>query len=168
MLMTLLEYGIWNVDETRCLLYPNLAKFLHWLERETSSKLPQTQKSTCVQVPLQGMLFHQCTYFQARDFSINNLRMVSMELTLLWLAGQSFYCLHTTNLSCHFTCQWSLNPHRYRNYTWRRHMYSCLLPACAFITHHTASGCGYFSPHEAGLEKGCGELCCRSHWKVCE
>ena len=120
------------------------------------------------QVPLQGMLFHQCTYFQARDFGITHWRMVSMELTLLWLAGQSLYPLHTANSTCHFTCQWSLNLHRYWKYTWRRYMYSCLLPACAFITHHTASGCGYFSPHEAGLEKGCGELCCRSHWKVCE
>ena len=83
MLMTLLEYGMQM--KLGALSVPNLAKFSHWLEQEMSTKLPQIQKNRsllCVQFLLQGMLFHQCTYFPARDFDTTHSRVVSVALTL--------------------------------------------------------------------------------------
>ena len=82
-LRTLLKYGMQM--KLGALSVPNQAKFSHWLEQKMSTMLPQIQRSRlllCVQSLLRGMLFHLCTYFQARDFGTTHLRVVSVELTL--------------------------------------------------------------------------------------
>ena len=73
---------IWNADETGALSVPNLAKFSDWLEQVMSTKLRQIQRNRILQFLLQGILFHQCTYFLARDFDTTHSRVVSVELTL--------------------------------------------------------------------------------------
>ena len=71
-----------NADETGCLLCPKSGKVLTLAG--TSTRLPQIQRNRLllgVQFLLQGMLFQHCTYFQATDFGITHLRVVSVELT---------------------------------------------------------------------------------------
>ena len=76
--------GMWNADETGYPLCPKPSRVLilagtkNVYQAATDTK----QQIATVEFLLQGMLFQQCTYFQARDFGITHSRVVSVELTL--------------------------------------------------------------------------------------
>ena len=145
MLMTLLEYGMWMklgafsipIWQSSCTGWNK--RCLPSCHRHKRADNFPVCKFCWRGYVIPPMHIH---VFQARDFGITHLRMVWMELTLL--ANHSILELHTTNSTCHFTCRRSLNPHRYQNYAWR--IFSCLLPACAFIRHHITLDVGIFRP----------------------
>ena len=69
MLRTLLKYGMSQIWQS---------SRIGW----NKTMLPQIERSRlllCVQSLLRGMLFHQCTYFQGRDFGTTHSKVAGIS-----------------------------------------------------------------------------------------